>query len=1214
MCYNKRVFLCKKSFLKGSFGVSKSYGNYFMKKITRLLMVFFAAALIVSTAAVCASASSSQVDCVKMDFTDDSFVYWWVDSNQSNNTHYRFKNFGDFKAMQFLFDPNGGAIGSYHAMVEFKKTLRLSGGYKYMRVTYMTTDTLSSQFTMVNMGPDYSTVTISKNTAVSQGKWVRTNAIELTDDMVTRLNSAKHVNLKFDSTNDSAEYYIKEIAFFKSEDDAYAYYGDAVNLEAGVAKMYFGPGGNAHVRYDLDKCGESEYVAEECAVEIKYADETSFAGFPYIAKVKFNNTGKITEDKKFVRVLYKSNSSDDDATVDFRIKCDATGAEAAFASVKSNTNGAFELSDTVELPAEIVNRLGGLNGVSANHVSLIASTTSQATTDTFLIKALYFFDSEESANNADIYILPEIPTEFTINGNSIEDYQIVISKDAVQSVIKAAGSLQQHIAILTDVFVPIIADDQESVQPYEILVGRSNRELSYSVLDDYDDGEDYAKRYYAGLDGDTLIISGNASISTSAACDVFSDNYLYMNTIYYPENVAITDEFNYAGLDDSLTDGSDYWNAVTNVEKPNVFTEPFAVDRGFFSEENDDDYFTIKNGVLNASTEDFAVAYMQVFEKNATVSADFCYDEADRDAEFGVMHRYTGAGAFVKAGYDFKNSRWYISFREGVDFPEIVRASKNETIESGNTYTISLTVDGDTASLSVNGEEIITKYMADDIYHVTPGKPGVFAKGVTNLTIDNFELVQLSGQGTILRNITHTKLPIDSYTEGGTVVKLNNGELIYTHHSYTGFKSVDGGKTWIELDERWATTGGYPQYIRLNDGVTIAKVAAGDDGIYFYTSSNSTGTKWSNGVKICGLYFEYGDVVYDGNTEGYPKIVASNMNDKLTQGEYVNKLNPGRLYYCQTYGDVEVSFPGDDTPRATFCKFFYSNNGGAKWYEFDTSSWEIEGNEDIYKFGECKIIELADGTPRVYCSWTDYGCIVYADAYQEDGVWKFGPLQKMTDFRCARSSMQIAKDPYAENGTTYYMVWVNAFDYELQTAISTGDPKRASNMPRAALSLAKSTDGENWEYIGDLWRWESSYKYLQAPLNHIVDPFITITEDAVICGTGLSEYLPAADNDNSTHGAQRQHIWTIDKFTLEEFKPFVSDDEGSAGTLDELTKLCRAIANWNGYDIDFYQEYKTSFDLNRDGEIDSIDAIIFERHLAGWDGYDALPFNSNSAS
>ena len=166
----------------------------------------------------------------------------------------------------------------------------------------------------------------------------------------------------------------------------------------------------------------------------------------------------------------------------------------------------------------------------------------------------------------------------------------------------------------------------------------------------------------------------------------------------------------------------------------------------------------------------------------------------------------------------------------------------------------------------------------------------------------------------------------------------------------------------------------------------------------------------------------------------------------------------------------------------------------------------------------------------MYNSWNDYPCIVYSESTDNGVTW--GPLQKLSEFVCTRSSMQIVRDTYSDNDTAYYMVWVNC------------------DIARSRLSLAKSEDGKNWTYIGDLWRWESPYRIGASglPLNHIVDPFVSVSRDKILVGAGIAEYVPENGPITNGHGELRQHIWSIDRDTLGEGKPtnkFLDMDMGA---------------------------------------------------------------------
>ena len=163
-----------------------------------------------------------------------------------------------------------------------------------------------------------------------------------------------------------------------------------------------------------------------------------------------------------------------------------------------------------------------------------------------------------------------------------------------------------------------------------------------------------------------------------------------------------------------------------------------------------------------------------------------------------------------------------------------------------------------------------------------------------------------------------------------------------------------------------------------------------------------------------------------------------------------------------------------------------------------------------------ELVPMADGTVRLYCSHNFFGNIMYADS--KDGGNTFGPIQKLEGaLHCDHSSMQFVRDPYGPTDTSYFMVYLPREDGMTST--------------RSRLSLAYSTDGKNWKFIGDIWRYEYRYSKAAEDLTvaQVVDPFVRVTEDYIICGSGISEY--SAD---TYHNAQRQHIWAIRRDTLPE--------------------------------------------------------------------------------
>ena len=541
------------------------------------------------------------------------------------------------------------------------------------------------------------------------------------------------------------------------------------------------------------------------------------------------------------------------------------------------------------------------------------------------------------------------------------------------------------------------------------------------------------------------------------------------------------------------------WGNVKNVECPEHYIDDFSSDRGYFTEENNTHDWKIENGVLTSTAgDDKTLTYLHIYEKNVSFKARVRILDNPANSLFGLMLRYNADDAFVRSGCYLYSGRWFIDSREGADFPPIRNGYTEKPIELGKWYDLELTVDDTTAALKLDGETLVTA----EVSHTSPGRVAIYVERTT-LEVDSVDVAFLSGQGTLWGHAVHNLLPDNEYREGGSVFELNDGTLIYENHrGGVTFKSVNGGLDW-ERCETWIPPIGYMNVLRLNNGdwIRTAKRKDPDTGNMYMISRTSSddGKTWTDGGNICKTPYRW---CTDAN--------AGNMNDKLSQAAN------GRIFYSQNYethGEPVNGF------MRVFCEFYYSDDNGKTWCKSKTDSWELPGNETVTHFGECKILECADGTLRMYNSWNGYGCVVYSESKDFGETW--GPLVKMPELVCARSSMQFVKDKYADNETTYYMVWVYSAPID-----------NNSGMSRSRLSLAKSTNGKDWEFLGDVWRWEHNY-ICNSHIAHIVDPFVKATKDYIICGSGISErmeseYFPG----HGYHHAQRQHLYAIRKDAL----------------------------------------------------------------------------------
>jgi len=543
---------------------------------------------------------------------------------------------------------------------------------------------------------------------------------------------------------------------------------------------------------------------------------------------------------------------------------------------------------------------------------------------------------------------------------------------------------------------------------------------------------------------------------------------------------------------------------VTNVDDPEVFTVEFDRDREYFTEENGTRMWRIENGAMSVDADKSGtLTYMQVYEQNAVLKARIRYSNAipeSHDTKITLMLRYNAPEAYVKLKYVPVTAKWSIVDSPGIDhIPMKYTEKAGYEITADEWHDVEFRVDGTKASFTVDKKP---SFEIDGLRHMSAGRIGFCAECVT-LDIERVELTLLSGQGTVMQGVVHNKLPDEKYREGGSVFEMKDGSLIYQDGRKNCFTSDDNGRTWQRSEEQWTSTYGYPNILRLQNGdflkIAYHKGENGEGNYRYAQLSSDEGKTWRDGGRICPCPYV--------SERGATKAGSGNMNDKITQ------FSNGRIYYSQNY-DAYAANEMAYGLYWVFCVFFYSDDNGMTWHEAKSRSWDISG--DIIRYGECKALECADGTHRIYNSWNQLGVMTYSESTDCGETWS--PMVLMDEYKCPSSSMQFCRDEYAENKTTYYMVWVNSEERA---------PKMI--MPRSRLSLMRSYDGKTWEFLGDIWRWDPGLACGCDPC-HIVDPFIKVTKDYIICGSGISErkFIPEA-GDNPTHHAQRQHIWTVKK-------------------------------------------------------------------------------------
>ena len=1006
-------------------------------------------------------------------------------------------------AMQLLYTPEQDIYRNYRTMLRPSGANYVTSDYKYIRVTYMTTDTVRGKLTLINNKGGAEAV-LEANTARSAGEFVRTAPLDIASTgHMARFTEGMHCTFQYSGISEDCKFYIKEIALFTSRKQAYEYYGETVGYDpADYGTMYFGTDGNGELRLNED-WGKNEVNPETGTVDITYAPSSNHA-IHYMAKLRFTDKNMIPASHRYMRVLYSASIPGGTSAASFYLTNDGAGDEKVLLKANlADTGGEFVLTDTANLTDGMINRFAN----TGQHCSFSINSKNQD--EKYSIKAVYFFPSREAAEG---FTVKDLAHSVTINGNDISKYRIVVEDGVSDNVMRSANKLVSHVEALTGIKLPVVTDDTPRGD-YEIIVGRANREASDKVWKDFNLDTEDNRRFAATVVGDDLVITAGNAYGVEDAMKIILEDHLYYGSNIIPNELCVESNIAYAGLSKNMKPNGRSV-VYTNVETPKVFTEDFDTDDGYFTEENGTSEWKYSGGRYTVSAEDTRAAYVHVYEANVDYTARLTCTRAGKKGDMALLLRYVAEEAYVKAGYDFEEGEWYIEYREGLDFYTFRVASAKATVTEGNTYTVRFVLDGKSAELYVDGNKVA---FADNIRHFTPGRIGVTAKDA-DVAVDDVNAVLLSGEGTVMKGITHTNF--EKYVEGNgaSFYELNDGSIyLYIPGYSTYYRSFDSGKSWVKETQNIFGTSGYAQVLKLTSGEYIKVTTKTENGKGVFVSFTSTdeGKTWVEGGT-------FAPTVYKDTVAG-----ASIMNDKITQAP-----GSGRVFFVVTY-----STNGEYVEGVTnFCQYYYTDDKGKTWTKSETDSKDIEGLEGIYRYAESKIIECADGTLRVYTTWGGlFGCMHYSES--TDGGKTWGPNVLMPEMYCPSSSYQIVRDPYADNDHTYYMVWVYAEAFS-----------KPSINHRNRIALAKSTDGKNWEYLGDIWRWEcaNSHHTGALDLNQIVNPTIAVSKDAIFVSTGISEFL-RPDGNAGTHGFQQHHMWVLERDALPEGKPMNRFTDVKAG-------------------------------------------------------------------
>lgn len=534
------------------------------------------------------------------------------------------------------------------------------------------------------------------------------------------------------------------------------------------------------------------------------------------------------------------------------------------------------------------------------------------------------------------------------------------------------------------------------------------------------------------------------------------------------------------------------YNTTVAVPTPTIYSDDFEDEKSGVSPSHwvevnkTDDWKTASSGddisYGTTVTDGFTKTWLHVFEKDPTVNVDFKYSGAKSGATFGFFIRMAPETAYVRVGYDVKSKKIYVYETEAENDSDIniTYSDKTYSLKENEWYKLKIVASGRELTVELDGETVFDKLRVTQIGY---GRIGAYSDGSAfwfdNLKCDfpNGDVVQ---DGVLEYNMTDDIYggALDSEVLSDTdIISFGSGVSFYSTDGGESFE-VLGGNSAPEQLENYANREliekhGYRSSLKLHDGSHLF-IAQSD---MLVRKSQDNCKSW----KTISRLFEEDELKDDLNRRLYIF-----HNNSLTEFQ----LEDGTWRIFMPIGVTTYNSQLTYSSSGHYTIVLYSDDGGVTWQRSVNDTRDItinytEGNTAL-EWGESKIVKCSDGSFRMYLSRAKYGCVQYTVSRDGGVTWE-GQYQ-IPEMQTAQASFNIIQDP--NNLGTYYMVWVN------NTPVRYG-----ATFSRTRLSLARSYDGMNWEFLCDAERMsEEIYGNDMAnttPLMQIVDPGITVDDDYV---------------------------------------------------------------------------------------------------------------------
>lgn len=563
------------------------------------------------------------------------------------------------------------------------------------------------------------------------------------------------------------------------------------------------------------------------------------------------------------------------------------------------------------------------------------------------------------------------------------------------------------------------------------------------------------------------------------------------------------------------TEYKDDFEDETKGQNPNYWLEDNVSDNWKVYASADNNYYATVGNQGETNT------WLHVFEVDPTVNIDFKYLSVTNAATVGFYIRCAPETAYVRVGYDTASQKWYIQETEAEKDSDIITTySAKAYAMDDEWHNIKIAASDRFVTVTVDGEKIFDKVKVSQLGY---GRIGAYTNGAT-LCIDNVKLEFPNGdvpqdgvlEYTMNQDIYGGAFDLENL-DGDNIIALGSSFGLLSENGGQSFKVIGGTSVNIEeedIDETYAgLTGlaGYKSIIKLHDNSYIYVCKAD----MVVKRSTDYGKTWEDIGRV---------LPEEELTDDMGRANISIHNNSFTEFQ----LEDGTWRIFLPVGVNTYKNQLTYSSSGHYTRVFYSDDGGVTWQESKDDTRDVtinytEGNQSL-EWCESKIIKCSDGTLRMYLSRAKYGCMQYSISHDNGVTWE--GQYPMPEMQCAQSSFSLVHD--TANPGTYYLVWVN------NTPVKTG-----ATFSRTRLSLARSTDGMNWEFLCDLERMsEEIYgndMSNTSPLMQIVDPGVHVDDEYVYVTFARSDGTdPTKITGSSTnyHNCLRGRMVRIEKSKL----------------------------------------------------------------------------------